>query len=503
MPGTQDFWLLARTERGVASCAVESPSTYHRNEAITLVTAINPNAPSTTTLMAQNWTASKPTIPERMSAGRALRRQSPRSSHGAWAPAADRPDPISLLQTQDKHRLQELLPIRYGRMLESPFAFLRGAAIVMAADLASTPRSGINVQLCGDAHLLNFGLYGTPERNLVFDINDFDETLPGPWEWDVKRLAASVMVAARSLGFSGADCDTAVLAAGEGYRQNMSRLAVMGNLATWYSEVQAESMLQVAQGATRRSTQQAIQKARHRDNLQAFSKLTTVVNGTLRIADDPPLITHLPDDRLGPRVLELLRGYDASIRDDLRALLRRYTFVDYARKVVGVGSVGTRCFIVLLVGANNEDPLLLQIKEACPSVLENHLPRSVYKNYGRRVVHGQHLMQAASDIFLGWGKTHIAHFYVRQLRDMKGSSDVTGMSPQMLASYAALCGWALARAHARTGDAPGIFGYLGNGKVFDQALVRFSAAYADQNERDYEELVAAVKSGRVQAETGV
>lgn len=388
-------------------------------------------------------------------------------------------------------------------MIESPFAFLRGSAAIMAADLAGTPTSGINVQLCGDAHLLNFGLYGTPERNLVFDINDFDETLPGPWEWDVKRLAASVMVAARSLGFSTADSDKAVMGAAQGYRENMSRLAVTGNLATWYSEVQAESLLEVAQGATRRSTEQAIQKARRRDNLQAFSKLTTVVNGTLCIADDPPLITHLHDDRLGPRVVELLRGYDASIRDDLRTLLRRYTFVDYARKVVGVGSVGTRCFIVLLVGANNDDPLFLQIKEACPSVLESYLPRSPYRNHGRRVVHGQHLMQAASDIFLGWGKTEVAHFYVRQLRDMKGSSSITGMSPQKLESYAALCAWALARAHARTGDAPAIFGYLGSGKVFDQALVRFASAYADQNERDHEALVNAVKSGRIEAKTGV
>jgi uncharacterized protein (DUF2252 family) len=388
-------------------------------------------------------------------------------------------------------------------MFESPFAFLRGSAAVMAGDLAETPNSGINVQLCGDAHLLNFGLYGTPERNLVFDINDFDETLPGPWEWDVKRLAASVMVAARSLGFPASECRAAVLGAAEGYRQNMSRLAVMGNLATWYSEVQAESILEVSKGATRRSAEQAIQKARRRDNLQAFSKLTTVVNGTLRIADDPPLVTHVLDDRFGPRVIELLRGYDASIRDDLRTLLRRYSFVDYARKVVGVGSVGTRCFIVLLVGADNDDPLFLQIKEACPSVLEKHLPRSPYKNHGRRVVHGQHLMQAASDIFLGWGKTDVAHFYVRQLRDMKGSSDVTGMSPQMLAAYAALCGWALARAHARTGDGCAIFGYLGNGKTFDEALVRFASAYADQNDRDHEALVKAVQSGHVEAQTGV
>jgi uncharacterized protein (DUF2252 family) len=460
------------------------------------------------------------TVSERAARGKAARAEVPRSTHAIYEPAVDRSDPLELLERQAQTRVPELVPIRYGRMLVSPFTFYRGAAKIMAHDLAATPRSGLNVQCCGDAHLSNFGVFASPERRLVFDINDFDETLPGPWEWDVKRLAASMLIAARDNGYRTKDQDRAVLDTVAQYRTAMRAFAGMDNLGVWYAHLEIEPVLaeraaQFKPAAVKR-TGKMLAKARTRDSLSAFSKLTHVVDGRTQIVDQSPLVVPIaqlaPDGEREP-LLEalrlLLRRYRASLEPDRRALLEQFELCDFARKVVGVGSVGTRAWIALLLGRDGNDPLFLQMKEAEASVLEEHLGPSKLKNHGQRAVVGQRLMQASSDIFLGWlhvespldGKPR--DFYGRQLKDWKGSAEIDQLIPQGMSAYGKLCGWTLARAHARTGDRIAIAAYLGNAPSFDRAILEFSKAYAEQNERDYQSLVEAVKSGSITAETGL
>jgi uncharacterized protein (DUF2252 family) len=441
---------------------------------------------------------------QRHERGRAARRLVPRGSHAQWAQMPDRPDPVDLLEAQARDRIPELMPIRYGRMMASPFAFLRGSTIVMAQDLAGTPKSGIQAQLCGDAHLLNFGAYASPERALLFDLNDFDETLPGPWEWDIKRLAVSFVVAGRDNGFDASDCHGAARAVTASYRQRMTEFSEMGELEVWYSRIGEEEVkgLLTEAGAGKKTTKKVsknVRKARGRDSLQALSKLTRVVDGHRIINDDPPLLVRIPEgDELRGQVYAILESYKRTLQEDRRHLLERYRFVDAARKVVGVGSVGTRAYVVLLEGRDRDDPLFLQVKEAGPSILESYVESNTYEHHGHRVVAGQRLMQAASDIFLGWFRgTEGRDFYWRQLKDMKGSANVETMSPDELVLYAGVCGWALARAHARSGDRVQIAGYLGKSERFDRAIADFAEAYADQTERDHAALCAAVKSGRV------
>jgi uncharacterized protein (DUF2252 family) len=442
-------------------------------------------------------------LAERRQHGKTLRNTVPRSAHARWEPPADRPDPVSVLQVSDPLRQPDLLPIRYGRMLESPFTFLRGSAGVMACDLACTPTTDLLAQACGDAHLNNFGLFATPERQLVFDLNDFDETLRGHWEWDIKRLAASLVVAGRVNGLSPDMCDESVRGAIATYRGRLAQFAAMDYLALWYAQVNTEDVLALLSGMAHRVAQKHVQKARQRDHLHAFARLTTITDGHARLANDPPLLMHVSDSIMGDHIQELFDGYLASLREDRRDLLHRYTLVDFARKVVGVGSVGTRCYVMLLIGKDQGDPLFLQIKEANASVIETYGEgrKGIHANHGQRVVRGQQMMQAASDIFLGWGRMGVEHYYVRQLRDMKGSVDVAKLTPTGYVTYAQLCGWALARAHARSCDVVALNSYLGKGDVFDRALVAFANAYADQTERDHAALVAAVKSGRITAAT--
>jgi uncharacterized protein (DUF2252 family) len=461
-----------------------------------------------------------PTREERVARGKAARSEVPRSSHAEFTPAAGRPDPVTLLETQAAARVPELVPIRYGRMAVSPFTFFRGAALPMARDLAGTPRTGLVVQACGDAHLANFGLFASPERNLVFDINDFDETLPGPWEWDVKRLAASLEVAGRDNSFSTKERRGIVLAAVSVYRLAMREFADLTNLEVWYAHAEASAIQQRLEpqlsSARRRNLSRALAKARTKDNLGALDRFVGVDGGRPQIIGDPPLIVpvrELVRDGMDPEeVVRQLRGMLDSYRETLeperRVLLDRYQLVDFARKVVGVGSVGTRSWMALLLGDGLRDPLFLQAKEAGPSVLEGFAGRSEYDNAGRRVVVGQRLMQAVGDIFLGWvrvqgfdGQTR--DFYLRQLRDWKGSAEIASMVPKGMLAYAKLCGWTLARAHARTGDRIAIAAYLGAGPAFDEAVGEFAAAYADQNERDHRSLLDAIASGRIQAESGV
>ncbi|MFF3963145.1 DUF2252 domain-containing protein [Streptomyces griseorubiginosus] len=435
--------------------------------------------------------------------GRAARKRVPRSAHATWLPSLDRQDPVAVLERQGRDRLPELLPIRYGRMSASPFAFLRGSAAVMAADLASQPHTGLTVQLCGDAHLLNFGLYASPERSLLFDLNDFDETFPGPFEWDVKRLAASVAVAARENGHSDDKAHRSARAATTAYRTAMRRLARMGELEVWYESVDADSLLPLVRSARhRRRVQSSLTRARRRTSLQALGKLTEIVDGRRRIITDPPLLEPAGAPDMAS-LRKIFSDYRSTLSEERRLLLDRYRFVDAARKVVGVGSVGTRCFIVLLTGRDADDPLFLQIKEARPSVLEEHLPHGPYVHPGHRVVVGQRLLQAASDIFLGWmsGPQGRA-FYWRQLRDMKGSADVLGMSPSDLTAYAGLCGTTLARAHARSGDRVAIAAYLGGADTFDQAVADFALAYATQTTKDHATLTAAIAAGVLRAAPG-
>jgi uncharacterized protein (DUF2252 family) len=466
-------------------------------------------------------------VEERRARGREARNQTPPSSHAGWAPAADRPDPVALLEEQNSAREPDLVPVRHGRMLVSPFTFYRGAAKIMAADLQDTPTAGLHVQLCGDAHLSNFGVFASPERRLLFDLNDFDETLPGPFEWDVKRLAASFTIAARHNGYSKADTRAATLASVTAYREAMAGFAEMGTMDIWYAHLSEDHLLSAVRRTAAKSsnskkeakraekrTRKVTGKARTRDSLQALSKLGEVVSGRYRIVSQPPIVVPARDleatyglspDQTERAIHEQFRAYRATLRDDHRQLLERFELVDAARKVVGVGSVGTRAFIVLLQGRDQHDPLFLQVKEATASVLEGPLPKSRYRQHGERVVSGQRMMQAASDIYLGWtkGVDRHRHYYWRQLRDMKGSAEIESMAPVNLSFYAGICGWTLARAHARSGDPIAIAENLGRSDRFDRSITDFSQRYAEQNELDYEAFAKAIRSRRLEALEGV
>jgi uncharacterized protein (DUF2252 family) len=464
--------------------------------------------------------APHPSIEERAGLGKLTRKKLPRESHATWEAKPDRPDPVGLLEAQAATRIPELIPIRYGRMLVSPFAFYRGAAAIMACDLGSLPHTGLRVQLCGDAHIANFGGFASPERELVLDINDFDETLPGPWEWDVKRLAASIEIAGRERGFKAKERRSLVYAAVAEYHSALHEFSGMGNLELWYLHLNLEQFQARWKMSARpkaiRMLEDEFKQGIHRDNQRAFEKLTTRVGGKLRIVAHPPLVVPVEDLIADDRQAELheamrtiIRRYRASLQPDRRQLLESFDYIHLARKVVGVGSVGTRAWIVLLSGRDETDPLFLQVKEAQASVLEAYLPKSAYKDSGQRVVEGQRLMQAASDIFLGWehiplGLDDQPHdYYLRQLWDWKISADIDTMAPDEMKVYGQMCGWTLARAHARTGDRVAIASYLGKKDIFENALVKFAAAYADQNDRDYQCLVDAVKNKRVKAETGI
>jgi uncharacterized protein (DUF2252 family) len=480
--------------------------------------------------MAVKTRIAHPSVEERRAQGKEARDRTPRSSHSGWAAASDRPDPVVLLEEQNRAREPDLVPVRHGRMLVSPFTFYRGAAKIMAADLTNTPVAGLQVQLCGDAHLSNFGLFASPERRLLFDLNDFDETLPGPFEWDVKRMAASFTIAAHHNGFTTADTRAATQASVAAYREAMATFAQMGTLAIWYAHLSEDELLDAVRSAaaeaskskkTAKAAKEAEQrarkltgKARTRDSLQALSKLGEVVDGRYRIVSQPPIVVPARDlaatyglspDQAERNIHAQLRAYRATLRDDQRRLLERFELVDVARKVVGVGSVGTRAFIALLQGRDQHDPLFLQVKEATASVLEGPLAKSRHHQHGERVVAGQRMMQAASDIFLGWtkGADDNRHYYWRQLRDMKGSAEVETMAPVNLSFYAGICGWTLARAHARSGDPVAIAAYLGKSDQFDRSITDFCQRYADQNELDYQAFAKAIRSGRLEAHEGL
>ena len=477
-----------------------------------------------------------PSLDERRAAGREALTRTPLSSHRKWRPAADRPDPISLLEQQNRRREPDLVPVRYGRMMVSPFTFFRGAALVMAADLRGSPVAGLDAQLCGDAHLLNFGVFASPERQLMFDLNDFDETLPGPFEYDLKRMAASVTIAARDNGFATADVKSSTLAAVTAYREAMSNFAQMGTMDIWYSHLDEGDVMSAIHGELRQSAKDAKskkkrkahkvaqkaannvelmrRKARTRDSAQALGQLGELVDGHYRIASRPPLVIparelastyDMSPDRVATTIQQQFRDYRASLQDDRRHLLERFQVIDVARKVVGVGSVGTRAFIVLLQGRDAKDPLFLQVKEATASVLETSLRKSRYRQPGERVVQGQRMMQAFSDIYLGWGGNREAsrYYYWRQLRDMKESAAVESMQPTGFLFYSRMCAWTLARAHARSGDPVAIATYLDADARFDRAIADFADRYADQNERDYNAFLKAIKSGQLKATEGV
>ena len=484
-------------------------------------------------------------IEQRAARGRNAREQTPVSSHAKWVPATDRADPVALLEEQNVTREPDLVPVRHGRMMVSPFTFYRGAAKIMAADLKDTPVAGLDAQLCGDAHLSNFGVFASPERRLLFDLNDFDETLPGPFEFDVKRMAASFAVAGRNNGFAEADTRASTLASVTAYREAMAEFAQMRSMDVWYACLDEGELIRAVRGVVagtakaakdakkqpkearkrageeeklaRRAGKRAektVGKAHTRDSLQALSKLGELVDGSYRIVSQPPVIIPARDlattyglstEEADHAIREQFRSYRATLQEDRRHLLERFQIVDMARKVVGVGSVGTRAFIVLLQGRDARDPLFLQMKEATASVLETHLPKSRYRQHGERVVQGQRLMQAASDIYLGWtkGVDVRRHFYWRQLRDMKGSALVEAMTPLPLTFYARICGWTLARAHARSGDPVAIAAYLGDSGTFDRSITDFSQRYANQNEQDFQQFVKAVRTGRLKALEGV
>jgi uncharacterized protein (DUF2252 family) len=487
-----------------------------------------------------------PSLDERAEHGRHAREHAPLDSHTGWRPAVDRPDPVALLDEQNRTREPDLVPVRHGRMMASPFTFYRGAAAVMAADLKDTATAGLDAQLCGDAHLSNFGAFASPERKLLFDLNDFDETLPGPFEYDVKRMAASFMIAARNNGFSKADTREATMAAVTAYREAMADFAQMSTMGVWYAHLDEDAIMTSIRTAAAghhdtkgkkntkdksaksgkagkadhaldkaaKTAAKTLQKAHSRDSLQALSKLAEEVDGTFRIVNQPPIVVPLRDltasygfsaEETDQIIRDQFAAYRATLQADRRHLLERFQIVDAARKVVGVGSVGTRAFIVLLQGRNEKDPLFLQVKEATASVLERYLPKSRYAEPGERVVQGQRMMQAASDIFLGWtaGAQAGRHLYWRQLRDMKGSALVEAMVPTGLTFYARICGWTLARAHARSGDPVALAQYLGDSDTFDRSITDFSTRYADQNEQDFQAFVQAVRSGRLQAVDGV
>ena len=468
-----------------------------------------------------------PTVDERKDRGKTARSKVPLSSHEGWVPARDRPDPVGLLEEQNTTREPDLVPVRHGRMVVSPFTFYRGAAKIMAADLKDTPRADLVVQLCGDAHLSNFGAFASPERTLLFDLNDFDETLPGPFEYDVKRLAASFTIAARNNGFTAADARLASRTSAAAYRTAMARFAEMRTMDVWYERVAAQEVVDAIKvkssslkgadkkraKAVHKSATKTVAKGRTRDSMQALSKLAEHVDGQYRIVSQPPIVVPLRDmpettgysvEQLEEMLHDQFRAYRETLRSDQRLLLERFEIIDMARKVVGVGSVGTRAFIVLLQGRDQQDPLFLQVKEATKSVLEDHLPASTHAEPGERVVHGQRLMQAASDIYLGWtkGSEEGRHMYWRQLRDMKVSAEVETMGPRVLTEYAEFCGRTLARAHARSGDPVAIAAYLGGKDGFDRSIADFSARYADQNDQDYKAFQAAISSGRLDAVEG-
>jgi uncharacterized protein (DUF2252 family) len=482
-----------------------------------------------------------PSLMERSAHGEAARTHTPLESHGSWGPASDRPDPVELLREQNATREPDLVPVRHGRMMVSPFTFYRGAAKIMAADLSKTPTAGLDAQLCGDAHLSNFGVFGSPERRLLFDLNDFDETLPGPFEYDVKRMAASFTIAARNNGFSKAEVRAITMASVTAYRKAMIDFSKMGTLEIWYSHLDEDQLLTAMQGAAEaaardekgkkdktklgkkadkevqragKRARKAVTKAHTRDSLQALSKLGERVGDRYQIVSQPPIVIPSRDllgmsgiapDEIDQLIRDQFRAYRATLQLDRRYLLEQFEIVDFARKVVGVGSVGTRAFIVLLQGRDDDDPLFLQVKEATTSVLEPYLRKSQFRQHGERVVQGQRMMQAASDIFLGWTKgiDVSRHFYWRQLRDMKGSAVVETMIPLGMTLYAGMCGWTLARAHARSGDPVATAAYLGEDEAFDRAVTDFSIRYAEQNERDYDAFVQAVRSGRLAAVEGV
>ena len=459
-----------------------------------------------TTPLLLHFQSRQQSIEERLAAGKKIREKFPRIQQGYYKQAVNRVDPVSILEEQAKTRLPELVPIRYARMLTSPFAFLRGGAAIMAADLAAGETTGINVQACGDMHVANFGVFGSAERNLIFGINDFDETLPGPWEWDLKRLVASIVASGRFLGAGENLCKEGVMAAVRSYRNRMKEYAYMGHMELHYATIDEKHVLK-AMPAHQAQIKKMMDKARTRTQIQVLGKLTDIVDDKYRFRDDAPLIVHETHSQAGRPIEEAiglwLASYFPSLLDDRKTLLTHYRIVDVARKVVGVGSVGTRCWIVFLTGNNSKDPLFLQVKEAQASVLESFVSKSVYTNHGQRVVAGQRLLQGAPDIFLGWGEQDGIHYYVRQLRDMKGGVQfVPGKTDiDNIPAYSELCGWALALAHAKSGDAAIITGYVGNSDELDEAMVRFAVAYAGQNEKDYEALVAAKKSGRIQVET--
>jgi uncharacterized protein (DUF2252 family) len=461
------------------------------------------------------WTRDLTSRAERYAAGKALRSKASRTSHAEWAPDPERPDPISILEESNKTRIPQLVPIRFGRMSMSAFAFYRGTADIMAYDLAKTPVSGIQAQICGDAHLSNFGVFASPERRQVFDVNDFDETLAGPWEWDVKRLAASVVIGGRQNGYTAQESRQAVMRCMQRYRESMQQFALMNHLDVWYYHLDVESILAMARGMAgakelQKRVERASERASKRTRIETFPKLAEAVNGQYRIKDEPPLIYHYdPLDTSKDNLdtgewREMVKDYLANLPEERRMIIFRYRSLDVAQKVVGVGSVGTRCAIVLcLGGAEGDDPLFMQIKEAGASVLEPYLGASPYKNHGERVVVGQRMIQAASDIFLGWSTFNGRDYYARQLRDMKFSAEVEGMDPVLFTAYVEICAATLARAHARTSDPAQIGGYLGSKDTFDRAIASFAESYADQAERDHALLLAAIKDGRVQAQTGV
>jgi len=468
-------------------------------------------------------------VAERRAHGKAAREKAAPSVHAGWVPAVDRPDPVALLEEQDATREVDLVPVRHGRMLVSPFTFYRGAAKIMASDLKDTPTAGLNVQLCGDAHLSNFGAFASPERTLLFDLNDFDETLPGPFEYDVKRLSASLTIAARNNGFSRSDARAATVASVTAYRDAMAEFAEMHTLDVWYARLSEQELMgaikdlrrdmerggkQADVKAAEKAAQKQARKAHTRDSLQALSKLAERAGGRYRIVSLPPIVVPLRDlapsvglsvDELEAAMRDRFHAYRESLPDERRQLLDRFELVDMARKVVGVGSVGTRAFIGLLQGRDEDDPLFLQVKEASASVLEDHLPKSRYRQPGERVVQGQRLMQAASDIFLGWteGAEANRYLYWRQLRDMKGSAEIEAMIPAALTFYGQICGRTLARAHARSGDPIALASYLGKKDRFDESITDFADRYADQNEQDYQAFASAVRSGRLEAVEGV
>ncbi len=453
---------------------------------------------------------------ERAERGRGARVKVPRSSHGEWNTVPHRPDPLDILEQQEATRVPELVPIRQARRAASPFAFYRGAAAVMAADLATGPRTPLVVQLCGDAHLVNFGGFASPERDLIFDINDFDETLPGPFEWDVKRLAASLEVAGRARGLNGPERAALVVSSTRSYREAMREFSGLRRLQIWNSHLDVAAIVQrwgsELGGAAIRDLERNVAKAESKDHLKAFEKLVVRVNGELRFASDPPLLVPVEDvfseemaTRFESTITKGLNGYRRTLSGDRRHLMEGYRYLHLARKVVGVGSVGTRCWVALFIGRDEQDPLFLQVKQAESSVLEPYVAKSHYANHGQRVVEGQRLMQGASDILLGWeqivapdGVTR--DFYMRQLWDWKVSVDLEVMRPDALRAYAQICGWTLARAHARSGDPIAIAAYLGGGDTFDRAMAQFAASYAEQNELDHQELVAAIKAGKLQSE---